>query len=106
MRRPCLRLLTRKKSVILTLAGRWWDARGPFAALQRMTPARVACRATPEGCSGLTASAGSRSSISAAAAVSAEPLARLGAQVTGIDAGAEAITAARNHARISGLEIT
>ena len=90
-----------------TLAGRWWDARGPFAALQRMTPARVAYIRRHAGrllgadnLSGLTVL-----DIGCGGGLLAEPLARLGAQVTGIDAGAEAITAARNHARISGLEI-
>jgi 2-polyprenyl-6-hydroxyphenyl methylase/3-demethylubiquinone-9 3-methyltransferase len=94
-----------------TLSSDWWDEKGPFAALQAMTPARVcyirqqSARLlnrpidTPlEGLSVLD--------IGCGGGLLAEPLARLGAVVTGIDASAGAIDAARDHAERSNLNIT
>ena len=93
------------------LADDWWDPAGPFAALQRMTPARVAyirrhasrlltVGTPPAPLAGLTIL-----DIGCGGGLLAEPLQRLGASVTGIDAGTEAIAAARRHAAISGLDI-
>lgn len=93
-----------------TLSTRWWDSKGPFAALQAMTPARVqyikqhAARLlgtnleTPlKGMDILD--------IGCGGGLLAEPLARLGANVTGIDASQGAIDAAIDHAKRSGLTI-
>ena len=92
------------------LSGDWWNPRGPFAALQRMTPARVdyvrrqaaRCLGQPhnkrlEGLSVLD--------IGCGGGLLAEPLARLGAEVTGVDAGDGAVDAARAHAEAGGLDI-
>lgn len=89
------------------LAGDWWNPSGPFAALQRMTPARVAYirrhagrllgRDSLDGLNILD--------IGCGGGLLAEPLARLGADVTGIDAGEEAIMAAQHHANSSNLDI-
>ena len=88
----------------------WWDPKGPFAALQRMTPARVAyirqqvvrClgRSPQDRLDGLSVL-----DIGCGGGLLAEPLARLGAEVTGVDASHEAIEAARRHAEASGLTI-
>ena len=96
------------------LSDQWWDPAGPFAALQAMTPARVdyirrhASRllTTPK-----EIGAGRRLDglnildIGCGGGLLAEPLCRLGASITGIDAGHEAIDAARHHAEMSGLDI-
>ncbi len=92
------------------LAGRWWDPSGPFAALQRMTPARVAYIRRHAGrLLGLGESAGFSGlkvlDIGCGGGLLAEALARLDADVTGIDAGEEAIHAARSHAGAGGLKI-
>jgi len=87
------------------LAVRWWDPGGPFAELHRMNPARlgfIKTRATEafgavKGLKALDAGCGG--------GLASAPLARLGAQVTGIDAGEEAIGAARAYAASAGLNI-
>ena len=92
------------------LSGDWWNPRGPFAALQRMTPARVdyvrrqaaRCLGQPhasrlEGLEVLD--------IGCGGGLLAEPLARLGARVTGIDASSGAVAAAKAHAGAAGLDI-
>ena len=92
------------------LAADWWRPDGPFAALHRMNPVRlqfirekacahfgVAGRRPFEGLNAVDLGCGG-------GLVSA-PLARLGAFVTGVDAGAEAIGAARAYAASAGLEI-
>ena len=88
------------------LADDWWDPAGPFAALQRMTPARVAyirrharrLLTTETGQPSTPLSGLTILDIGCGGGLLAEALQRLGASVTGIDAGAEAIAAARRHA--------
>ena len=93
-------------------ATNWWNASGPLASLHSMTPVRLdyvlghvaphfgrelgSChpldglRVLDAGCGG---------------GLLAEPLARLGASVVGIDPVASAIRAAESHAGDAGLEI-
>ena len=88
----------------------WWDEHGPFAALQAMTPARVqyitqhAARLLNTDISaplrGITIL-----DIGCGGGLLAEPLARLGAEVTGIDASQGAIAAAADHADRGGLKV-
>jgi 2-polyprenyl-6-hydroxyphenyl methylase / 3-demethylubiquinone-9 3-methyltransferase len=93
-------------------AGDWWDPSGPEAMLHRLNPVRLKyirdqidqhwqcdeCRRTPlEGKTALDVGCG--------AGLLAEPLARLGASVTGLDAAPELIAAAREHAAPQGLAI-
>ena len=94
-----------------TLASTWWDDDGPFAALQAMTPARVryitshAARLLHQPQS--SPLKGLRIlDIGCGGGLLAEPLARLGGDVTGIDASEGAIAAARDHANRAGLNIT
>jgi len=94
-----------------TLASTWWDDDGPFAALQAMTPARVryitshAARLLHQPQS--SPLKGLRIlDIGCGGGLLAEPLARLGGEVTGIDASEGAIAAARDHANRAGLNIT
>ena len=95
------------------LADEWWDPAGAFAPLHRMSHARMTF--IREGLSALGSSdaasfrpfTGLRVlDVGCGGGLLCEPLARLGATVTGIDASDQAITAAKAHAALSGLEIT
>src|SRR4051812_38740589 len=94
------------------LAASWWDANGPMRPLHRMNPTRLrwlkgeACTAfgrderDPKALAGLTAL-----DIGCGGGILAEPLARMGARVTGIDPAPEVIAAAAAHAGESDLAI-
>lgn len=94
------------------LAASWWDAHGPMAALHQLNPVRIAFirdriaasrRHDPLGPRPL---AGARVvDIGCGGGLLSEPLARLGARVTGIDAAAENVEVARAHAAAGGLAI-
>jgi 2-polyprenyl-6-hydroxyphenyl methylase/3-demethylubiquinone-9 3-methyltransferase len=94
------------------LAGDWWDPNGASAILHKLNPVRLAyirdqvdqhwqCDERTfrplEGKSGLDVGCG--------AGLLAEPLARLGAAVTAVDAAPELIAAAELHAHGQGLDI-
>ena len=94
------------------LAADWWDPDGGSAMLHRLNPVRLKyvrdqidrhwqcdeCNRRPlEGKTALDVGCG--------AGLLAEPLARLGATVTGIDASPEVIAVAREHSGKSGLAI-
>jgi 2-polyprenyl-6-hydroxyphenyl methylase / 3-demethylubiquinone-9 3-methyltransferase len=94
------------------LASDWWDPDGRSAMLHKLNPVRLKyirdmidqhwqcdehVRRPLEGRSALDVGCG--------AGLLAEPLARLGAKVTGIDASPEVIAVARGHAEAMGLEI-
>jgi len=94
------------------LAADWWDPNGSSAMLHRLNPVRL--RYIRDRIdqhwgldeTGLKPLAGkSAADVGCGAGLLAEPLARLGAAVTGIDAAAENIAAAREHALGQGLEI-
>jgi 2-polyprenyl-6-hydroxyphenyl methylase/3-demethylubiquinone-9 3-methyltransferase len=92
------------------LAAEWWNPKGPFGALHRLNPVRLqyirdlaikqfgrGARRPLEGVTALDLGCGG-------GLVSA-PLARMGAQLTAIDASAEAIGAASAYAHQAGLDI-
>jgi 2-polyprenyl-6-hydroxyphenyl methylase / 3-demethylubiquinone-9 3-methyltransferase len=94
------------------LASDWWDPNGRSAMLHKLNPVRLKyvrdqidqhwqgdeCNRTPlEGKTALDVGCG--------AGLLAEPLARLGAKVTAIDASPEVIAVAREHAAAMGLDI-
>ena len=94
------------------LAAEWWDPKGSSAMLHRLNPVRLAfLRAAVDAHFGISASAlkplaGRRAlDVGCGAGLLAEPLARLGAEVTGVDAAPENIAAASAHAAGSGLAI-
>jgi 2-polyprenyl-6-hydroxyphenyl methylase/3-demethylubiquinone-9 3-methyltransferase len=91
-----------------TLSSHWWDAAGPFRSLHELNPTRVGyirdhiqehfgkkslkdLKILDVGCGG---------------GLLSEPLARLGAVVTGIDATEENIVVAKDHANEVDLKIT
>ena len=86
----------------------WWDENGPFKPLHRLNPVRLAY--IKEQVVGETQSlkpyAGlSILDIGCGGGLVCEPMARLGADVTGIDADANAIAVAKEHAADGGLTI-
>jgi 2-polyprenyl-6-hydroxyphenyl methylase/3-demethylubiquinone-9 3-methyltransferase len=94
------------------LAADWWDPKGSSAMLHRLNPVRLAFlreaidshwRGDSRGVRPL---AGKRAlDVGCGAGLLCEPLARLGADVTGVDAAKENIAAARAHAAGSALAI-
>jgi len=95
-----------------TLAADWWNPKGSSAMLHRLNPVRLGfVRAAIDSHWGgdmrsVRPLAGKRAlDVGCGAGLLCEPLARLGAEVTGIDAAEENITAARAHAEGGGLAI-
>lgn len=95
------------------LAKDWWDPQGSSAMLHRLNPVRLGyirgrIDAHWSGASeNRTPLAGKRAlDVGCGAGLLCEPLARLGANVTGVDAASENVAAARVHAAGSGLEVT
>jgi len=94
------------------LAADWWDPKGSSAMLHKLNPVRLQyIRDQVDRHWGLDETslkplAGkSAADVGCGAGLLAEPLARLGAEVTGIDAAPENIAAARAHAGGQGLTI-
>ena len=97
------------------IAAEWWDADGKFRMLHRIGPARLQylrdrmVRHFPPSASGgggmKVLSGLSVLDIGCGGGLVCEPLARLGAGVTGIDPSEENIAAARTHAEAQGLFI-
>ena len=94
------------------LAKDWWDPKGSSAMLHRMNPVRL--RFIREAidlhwggdAEGVRPLAGKAAlDVGCGAGLLCEPLARLGAQVTGVDAALANVEAARHHAAGSGLAI-
>jgi 2-polyprenyl-6-hydroxyphenyl methylase/3-demethylubiquinone-9 3-methyltransferase len=94
------------------LAADWWDPKGSSAMLHRLNPARLGyLRAQIDAIWGLDPRerrplAGKKAlDVGCGAGLLTEPLARLGALATGLDAAPENIAAARLHAEGQGLAI-
>ncbi len=95
------------------LAADWWDPDGGSKLLHRVNPPRLAYiraaavrhfRLDPKARRAL---AGLRAlDIGCGAGLVAEPLARMGAEVSGLDAGEQVIRAGRAHAEAQGLAIS
>jgi 2-polyprenyl-6-hydroxyphenyl methylase/3-demethylubiquinone-9 3-methyltransferase len=94
------------------LAAQWWDPDGRFRPLHRLNPTRLGFvrdhaathfgrdALAPEPLAGLSVL-----DIGTGGGLVAEPMARLGATVTGIDPSAKNIGTARTHAAQMGLDI-
>lgn len=94
------------------LAADWWDSKGSSAMLHRLNPVRLGfIRAAIDAHFGADRKArhplAGRSAldVGCGAGLLCEPLVRLGAAVTGVDAASENIEAAKAHAVQSGLAI-
>jgi len=81
-------------------ADSWWDPAGPFGALHAINDLRLSFIAGHGPLAGRAVL-----DVGCGGGILAEALARRGAAVTGIDASAEAIAAARRHAAAAGLAI-
>jgi 2-polyprenyl-6-hydroxyphenyl methylase / 3-demethylubiquinone-9 3-methyltransferase len=94
------------------LAGDWWDPDGALAMLHKLNPVRlkyirdqVDQRWQCDECSLTPLDGKSALDVGCGAGLLTEPLARLGAKVTGLDASPEVLAAAREHASARGLGI-
>ncbi|MDC0975849.1 bifunctional 2-polyprenyl-6-hydroxyphenol methylase/3-demethylubiquinol 3-O-methyltransferase UbiG [Alphaproteobacteria bacterium] len=95
------------------ISNKWWDKKGPFAALHKMSNARIdfILRNTKrlinkkqidtKPLNGFTCL-----DVGCGGGILSEPLKRLGANVTGIDASDKAIEIAQDHALKNRLDIT
>lgn len=93
-------------------AALWWDAHGPFAPLHRFSPLRLAF-IRDQALARFRRSAAARApfeglrllDIGCGGGLLAEPMARLGFEVTAVDASEQNIGAAQAHAAEQGLAI-
>jgi len=94
------------------LGDSWWDADGPMAPLHKLTPVRVAWARDliarhfrREVGAGPPLAGLELLDIGCGAGLFAEPLARLGADVTGVDPAPASIEVARRHAEETGAKV-
>lgn len=94
------------------LAADWWDPTGSSAMLHKLNPVRLKYVRDQidqhwqcDECSRSPLDGKTALDVGCGAGLLAEPLARLGAKVTGVDATPEVIAVAREHAQEMGLEI-
>ena len=95
-----------------SLSNKWWDKLGPFSALHKMSNARIefitrnSRRITSKNYSDVNVLNGLKClDIGCGGGILSEPMSRLGAIVTGIDASEMAIQSAIAHSRKSRLDI-
>jgi 2-polyprenyl-6-hydroxyphenyl methylase/3-demethylubiquinone-9 3-methyltransferase len=93
-------------------AADWWNPRGSEAMLHRLNPVRLKYVRDQidrhwqcDECSRMPLAGRTALDVGCGAGLLAEPLARVGAQVTGLDASADLVAVAQEHARASGLNI-
>ncbi len=94
------------------LAAEWWDPKGSSAMLHKLNPVRLGFIRSAldahfggDGKSRFPLLNRAALDVGCGAGLLCEPLARLGAAVTGVDAAPENIAAAKAHAALSGLQI-
>jgi 2-polyprenyl-6-hydroxyphenyl methylase/3-demethylubiquinone-9 3-methyltransferase len=90
----------------------WWNPNGSEAMLHKLNPVRLKYVRDQidqhwqcDECSRSPLTGRTALDVGCGAGLLAEPLARLGAKVTGLDASAALIRVAQDHARASGLAI-
>ena len=90
----------------------WWNPDGPEAMLHKLNPVRLKYIRDQldqhwqcDECSRTPLAGRKALDVGCGAGLLAEPLARLGATVTGLDASAELVAVAQEHAQASGLRI-
>lgn len=91
-----------------SLSSQWWSQKGAFDVLHAMNPARIKFikeiidqQFPPKGLKNLKVL-----DVGCGGGIVCEPMARLGAVVTGLDASSKAIKAAKDHAHDQNLKIT
>lgn len=94
------------------LAGQWWSPTGPYAPLHKLTPVRVEyvrdrlAQRFARDTSNLKSLNGlNLLDVGCGGGILSEPLARLGASVTGIEPAPESIAVAKAHAEEADLAI-
>jgi 2-polyprenyl-6-hydroxyphenyl methylase/3-demethylubiquinone-9 3-methyltransferase len=94
------------------LGDAWWDPDGPMAPLHRLNPVRIgwardliARHFRLEAPAGTPLAGVSLLDVGCGAGLFAEPMARLGADVVGVDPAPAAIGAARRHAEETGARL-
>ena len=94
-----------------SLGDKWWDESGPMRPLHKLNPVRLDY-IKRIACDHFGLSAGFKSlqnlkiaDIGCGGGLLTEPLTRMGASVTGVDAGKENIKIAAAHAKAQGLKI-
>ncbi len=94
------------------MAGDWWNPKGSSAMLHRLNPVRLGYIRSQidrhwqgDGKARRPLSGKRAVDIGCGAGLVAEPLARLGADVTAVDAAEENVVAAIEHAALSGFDI-
>lgn len=93
-------------------ANQWHDSRGPFGILHKLNPVRLEYIRN-QVCAGFHRSADSMQplkdlrilDVGCGGGILTEPLARMGADISGIDMVEETIIHAREHAKAQGLKI-
>jgi 2-polyprenyl-6-hydroxyphenyl methylase/3-demethylubiquinone-9 3-methyltransferase len=105
-------ILPREVAQFGKLAADWWDPSGASAMLHKLNPVRLKYVRDQidqhwqcDECSRAPLTGKTAVDVGCGAGLLAEPLARLGATVTAIDASAEVIAVAREHAARQGLAI-
>ncbi len=95
------------------LASTWWDVHGEFGQLHKLNPVRIGfirdhvlAHFGGDGGSATPFAGLSMVDLGCGGGLLTEPMARLGARVSGIDAEAKAIAVAQAHARQCNLDIT
>lgn len=94
-------------------AARWWDETGPFRPLHSLNPVRLGylksqiCQHFERDETSITPFSNLEIlDVGCGGGLICEPMARMGAHVTGADADPVAIEVAQEHAKASGLDIT
>ena len=94
------------------MAAEWWNPKGSSAMLHRMNPVRLGYirdqidqHWSLDECDRRPLAGKRAADVGCGAGLLAEPLARLGAEVTGLDPAPESVAAARIHAEGQGLAI-
>ena len=93
-------------------AGDWWDPNGPEAMLHKLNPVRLKYIRDQldqhwqcDECGRTPLADKTALDVGCGAGLLAEPLTRLGATVTGLDASPQLVAVAQGHARAGGLDI-
>jgi 2-polyprenyl-6-hydroxyphenyl methylase/3-demethylubiquinone-9 3-methyltransferase len=94
-----------------SLGDAWWDLDGPMAPLHRLNPVRIGwardmiVKRFKEAPAGAPLAGVELLDIGCGAGLFAEPLARLGAEVIGVDPSSASIEVARRHADETGARV-